>query len=337
MARTFRSASLVNYLEIAREAGLDPYCMLQRVGIDARALSDHDLQVPAERVADLLELSAEASGCANFGLRMAESRRLSDLGVIGLVVSHQATLRDVLDTVMRYRNLLNAALAMHVQQTGEIIEVKEELVDVGGAKTQVYELAVGVMSRLFGSVLGPQWRPVSAHFAHPRPKNLALHRKLFGEHIEFESEFNGLVCLASDLDRANVAADPNLARYATQFIDAMCDVGCATSVSYEVRKSIYLLLPIGGATIPRVARGLGLHGRKLQRQLAAEGVEFSDLVNSVRRELAERYLVNPAYSVTRISEMLGYGQPTSFTRWFTCEFGVPPGVWRTRAEPQKGQ
>jgi AraC-like DNA-binding protein len=226
---------------------------------------------------------------------------------------------------------------MHIEQTGEIIEVKEELVDIGDTKAQVYELAVGIMARLFGSVLGLKWRPESAHFTHPRPKNLALHRKLFGERIEFESEFNGLVCLASDLDRANVAADPNLARYAAQFIDSMHDVGSATSVSYEVRKSIYLLLPIGGATIPRVARGLGVHGRKLQRQLAAEGVEFSDLVNRVRRELADRYLANPANSVNRISEMLGYGQPTSFTRWFTCEFGVPPGVWRSRPEPQKGQ
>jgi AraC-like DNA-binding protein len=337
MAGSFRSATLVNYAEIACEAGLDPYRMLQRVAIDARVLSDRELQVPAERVAELLELSAETSGCADFGLRMAESRRPSDLGVIGLIVSHQATLRDVLDTVLRYRNLLNSALAMHIEQTRGIVEVKEELVDIGNAKTQVYELAIGIMARLFGSVLGPKWRPESAHFTHSRPKNLTLYRKLFGEHIEFESEFNGLVILASDLDRPNVAADPVLARYAAQFVDSMQDVGRVASVSHEVRKSIYLLLPVGGATIPRVARGLGVHGRKLQRQLAEEGVEFSDLVNRVRRELAERYLANPTNSVNRISEMLGYGQPTSFTRWFTCEYGVPPGVWRNRPEPQRAQ
>jgi hypothetical protein len=44
MAGTFRTASLVNYAEVAREAGLDAYRMLQRVGIDARALSDRDLR-----------------------------------------------------------------------------------------------------------------------------------------------------------------------------------------------------------------------------------------------------------------------------------------------------
>jgi AraC-like DNA-binding protein len=330
MPATIRSASLANYADVARQVGIDPLMMLRRFRIDARALRDSEMQIPVRRVAGLLEATAEESGRSDFGLRMAGQRRVSDLGVVGLLISHQATLSDVLDTMMRYRNLLNAALALHVEEAGDVAVVKEELVvDFDAPKIQSYELAVGILSRLFHSVLGPRWRPVSVHFTHARPKHVELHRKLFGERIEFDNEFNGLTLLRADLHRPNAVVDPKLARYAAQFVDSIHEVG-QTSTAHEVRKSIYLLLPLGNASMSRVASSLGLHERTLQRRLAADGAEFSDLLNGVRRELAERYLSNRSCSLTRVAEMLGYTQLSSFTRWFVGEFGAPPGVWRNR-------
>jgi AraC-like DNA-binding protein len=333
MPETIRSASLANYAEVARQVGIDPLRMMRRFRIDARALRDTEMRIPVRRIAGLLEASADESGCSDFGLRMADQRRVSDLGIVGLLVSHQSTLSDVLDTMVRYRNLLNTALVLHVEEARDVAVVKEELVvDFDAPKIQSYELAVGILSRLFHSVLGPRWRAISAHFTHARPKHVALHRKLFGDRIEFESEFNGLTLLRADLHRPNAVVDPKLARYAAQFVDSMHDVG-QTSTAHEVRKSIYMLLPLGNASISRVASSLGLHERTLQRKLAADGAEFSDLLNGVRRELAERYLSSRSYSLTRIAEMLGYTQLSSFTRWFAGEFGAPPGVWRIR-DPQ---
>ena len=334
---TIRSAALANYAEVARQVGLDPFALVRRVGIDARSLTDRDLRVSAARVAELLEAAAAEANCPNFGLRMAETRRTSNFGAVSLVISHQATLRSVLDTMVRYRNLLNSTLALHVEEIGDIVDIKEELVvEFDGPKIQSYELAIGVLSRLFRSILGDGWRPVAAQFTHSRPRDVTIHRRLFGERVEFDSEFNGLSCLASDLDRPNVAADPALARYANQFVETMHDTQ-ATSVEHETRKAVYLLMPFGNASIARVAKSLGLHARTLQRRLAEEGVEFSDLTNGVRRELAERYLVNPSYSLSRIAEMLGYGQLSSFTRWFASEFGMAPSVWRSRAGVRKAR
>ena len=28
--------------------------------------------------------------------------------------------------------------------------------------------------------------------------------------------------------------------------------------------------------------------------------------------------------------MLGYSMPSSFTRWFNAQFGMPPATWRSR-------
>jgi AraC-like DNA-binding protein len=334
MSQTIRSAALVSYAVVAREVGINPLVMLRRHDIDPGALRDGEMRIPVSRVAALLEATADASGCCDFGLRMAEQRRVSDFGVLSLLMSYQPTLWHVLDVMVRYRNLLNATLALHVEEADDIAVVREDIVvNFDAPKIQAYQLAVGTLSNLFHSVLGPRWKPISAHFTYACPKDMGLHRKLFGERIEFESEFNGLTCLLADLHRPNALADPKLAQYAAEFVDSIHQVE-NSSIAHEVRRSLYRLLPLGHASIARVASSLGLHERTLQRKLAADGAEFSDLLNGVRRELAERYLPNRSYSLTRVAEMLGYAQLSSFTRWFAGEFGAPPGTWRERNPPR---
>ena len=102
----------------------------------------------------------------------------------------------------------------------------------------------------------------------------------------------------------------------------------APGEAQDVRRSIYQLLPHGRATIEQVARALGTNPRMLQRRLDACGETFSGLLNATRRELVMRYLENPAYSLTQVAALLGYGFPSSFTRWFVAEFGQSPAKWR---------
>jgi hypothetical protein len=132
------------------------------------------------------------------------------------------------------------------------------------------------------ALLRGNWLPLSVHFVHAPPPDLGVHRRLFGPKLVFDDEFNGIVCTSSDLDRRNPAADPGLARYARQFVDTLPHAE-RQSTTQEVRKAIYMLLPLGYASISGVAEGLALNVRRLQRLLAAEGSEFQSLLTSVRR------------------------------------------------------
>ena len=329
MATFLRSASLSNYETVARQFGLNPFQLLREVGLRRSALTDPDLRIPVAAVARLLETSAARSGCDTFGLRMAEARQLANFGALSLLIAHQPTLRDVMDTIARYRNLLNESLVIHMEFSDRLVIVREEIVvEMTSPLRQSYELAVGTLFRLIRTLLGPRWQADSVNFVHAPPPDLAVHRRLFGSHVEFDSEFNGIVLAAADLDRPNPTADPALAQYATQFIETLPNSE-RTSTTHEVRKAIYLLLPLGTASITHVAENLGQNVRTLQRRLDAEGSEFSDLVNSVRRELALRYLHSKRVSLTHIAESLGYGQLSSFTRWFSGQFGAPPAKWRS--------
>ena len=329
MVAQVRAAALTNFSEVARELGYDPGAALRRAGLPPGVLHKPDQRIAAVAGVQLLEHAASATGCDTFGLRMAQSRQLSNMGVVSLLLTHQPTLRDVLATLIEYLHLLNESLAMQLEDAGKMVIVREELVSSFPARQSV-ELAIGVLYRMCAALFGERWRPDSVHFSHGAPADLALHRRLFHCRIAFDSGFNGVVCTAADLDVPNPAADPVLARYARQVVEAIPGVGRG-SMQQEVRKAIYLMLPSGRATCEAVAQGLGLSLRTLQRQLGAEGAVFASLLGEVRRDLAQQHVGNDRYSLGHVASMLGYSTHSAFTRWFAAQFGCPPETWRRRA------
>ena len=91
MKGLIRSASLTNFADVARRVGLDPARLLREFGLPQQCLRDPELKVPLDTVRQLLEVSAERADVEAFGLMMADSRWLSNLGPVGLLVREQPT------------------------------------------------------------------------------------------------------------------------------------------------------------------------------------------------------------------------------------------------------
>jgi AraC-like DNA-binding protein len=328
MSSLIRAATLKNYFEVAQQLDLNPQPLLHAVGLSRSMLADPERRIPAAAAVALLEESARVSGCETFGLRMAESRQLSDFGVVSLLLIHQPTLRDALVATMQYRHLLNELLAIHVEERGRTVVIREEFVaDVGTGSRQAIELALGALYRLCGFLLGPHWKPHSVNFAHAAPESLLVHRRVFRCATEFDCDYNGIVCDAADLNFPNPSADPAMARYVKRLVEAL-PAPTRHSMATDVRKDLYILMPMGQATIEQVARGRGINVRTLQRRLEETGETFSGLLNAVRTDLALRYMENRKYSLQVVGRLLGFASPSSFSRWFTAEFAKSPREWR---------
>lgn len=330
MVPFMRGASISRYAEVAGELGLDPRAMLRRLDIDPRILEQPELRLPADRIFELLEASAQAAGCESFGLRMAAARRLSDYGAVSLLIVHLPTMRDALMTLVRYQRMLNEALRLDIEDFDDDLSlVRETMISpTGQPQRQAYELAVGTLFHIFRGPLGPTLKPRSVHFTHAPPADGAYHRRFFGPIVEFESEFNGLGCSRVDLDAPSPTADPALALHAERYV-ATLPYAENASLTAETQKAIQVLLPFNGASIVTVAARLGLSQRTLQRRLAEEEADFSELLNRIRREHALRYLSNVRVPLSQVAALLGYTRETSFARWFATEFGVTPSGWRS--------
>ncbi|MFM7001917.1 MAG: AraC family transcriptional regulator [Limnohabitans sp.] len=333
-ALQIRAAVLSHYSEVAKRLGLNPPLMLRKVGLTPRMLSSPTQLIPLRSALALLEISAKESGCSTFGLQLAEARLLSDFGPISLLLTHQPSMRMALQTIAQYRHILNESLAMHIEDVGKTTLIREEIMsDYAGNTQQSTDMAVGVLMLIFRAILSEHWRPLTVHFTHPANSDLQVHRRLFGCSLQFDSDFNGLVCMKADMDRPNARADAAMASYAQSFIDAMPKRG-QSSLVQDVRRSVYLLLPMGRASVDQIASGLGMNVRTLQRRLDESAVSFSQLLNEVRCELAQRYITHTTHSMGRVAEQLGYSNLSSFTRWFTGQFDCSPTLMRERTADQ---
>lgn len=322
------TAVLKNYLDVTQQFNINPYPLLSNVGLCQTQLYDSKQRIPVDKAIALLEQSAKISGCESFGLYMAEQRQISDFGEISLLLSYQHTLRDAIQTIVRYRNFINNSLAIYIEEVGNTVIIREEVISTESPYSrQSTELALGIMHRFCAALLPNKWRPLSIHFTHNAPKDLSTHKRVFGCSLEFGSEFNGIVCTTAELDTANPQANTAMAEHAQRFLDILPD-DRESSMIFDIRKSIYLLLPMGRATIDQIAQTHGMNVRNLQRRLEVYKTSFSHLINDVRRNLVFRYLQNLNYSLGQVSDILGYSTPSSFTRWFISQFGIAPINWR---------
>jgi AraC-like DNA-binding protein len=331
MAALIHSASLSHFAEVARGAGLDPTAILREFGLPRRCLTDPELAVPTDAVRGVLETAAERSGVEGFGLLMAEARRLSDLGPLGLLVREQPTLRLAVEAFVHYGRRLNRALLLEIEETGDVVVLREELI-VGKSCSvrQSTELAIGVAFRTLCALLGPDWRPRRVCFAHDAPADRSVHDRVFGRRVEFGHDFNGIVCARADLDVPNPNADPAMAKYAKQLLETSLG-GDAPDMTVQVRRLAVLLLSAGQCTIDVVAQHLGVDRRTVHRHLAREGQTFTAIVDAVRRELADRYLKDRRRSLTDVSSLLGFAAPSGFSRWYRRHYSDAPSQRRARA------
>jgi AraC-like DNA-binding protein len=329
-----RASGLAHYAEVAESVGLDPDRMLARVGLSRALISDPDRFIPADAFSLLLEESARESGCEAFGLLVGATRKISGLGAFSLLFRHQRTLRDAIRVLIRYQRVLADTLLISLDEDAETAVIRTELATDRHTTRQSLEGIVAEMHSGFVTLTARQWHPECVHFVHAAPADLSVHRRIFDCPVQFESEFNGFSCTPASLDSPIAGAEPEIARYAQDSVERLAQaVGAEGSMAERVRRSLYLLLPRGQGTLEGVGANLEMHPRALQRALLREGASFGTVLNEARRELAMRHLATPSLAIEAIAVLVGYATLSSFSRWFTAEFGVAANVWRSRARP----
>lgn len=335
-APVIRSASLSGYVELATRVGLNPQAMMREAGLSPRCLDDPETPISVTAVRELLETSARVAKVEDFGLQLARGRRLANLGPLSIVLREEPTARQALDTMSRYLRLLNASLITRIEDHDDVVIIREEILTDGATSVrQSMELAVGVMYRILGELLGTQWRPRRVCFSHRPPGDLASHRAMFGPNIEFNGSFNGIVCAARDLAARLPTADTGMAPYARRFLEQALS-SSRTNTMDAARQLVAALLPGGRCTADQVAQHLGMDRRTLHRHLKADAMTFTSLTQAVRRELALRQIRDSDRPLVELAELLGFSGPSALAFWFRRQFGCTVSQWRAQAAPATG-
>ena len=130
-----------------------------------------------------------------------------------------------------------------------------------------------------------------------------------------------------------IHADPHLNHLLLKYCEAaIADrSGNVSQLRTRVENAISSLLPHGRVMVDDVSRSLGMSRRTLARKLSDEGLDFTEVLQQLRRDLAVRYLDDPKLQISKIAWLLGFSEVSAFTHAFKRWTGKTPSQMRTTA------
>ena len=130
-----------------------------------------------------------------------------------------------------------------------------------------------------------------------------------------------------------IHADPYLNNLVLKYCEAAITDrrGHVSQLRTRVENAISSLLPHGRVLVEDVARSLGMSERTLARKLSDEGLNFTEILQQLRRDLAVRYLDDHKLHISKIAWLLGFNEVSAFTHAFKRWTGKKPSQIRTTA------
>jgi AraC-like DNA-binding protein len=154
------------------------------------------------------------------------------------------------------------------------------------------------------------------------------HQRAFDAPVHFGQRTNAIVFKPDDLHRRMPGADiRRLVALREELVRIAGDAGSISLVD-RMKSEIRSNLPDGGGTVESISDALGIPRWTLQRRLAAEGCSFTNLVDLVRRDLAEQYLRQFSLPATETAFLLGYSELSAFSRAFRRWWNLSPQKFR---------
>jgi AraC-like DNA-binding protein len=335
MKPAIRSSILSGYTSLTRSLGLDPVQMLLAAQLPRGCLAERDLMLPAKAVCELLELSAQRSGLASFGLELAKHRRLSQLGTLGLVLRDQPTAGSALMALIEHAHMHNEAVAFSLETEGEFCNaVLETKLGPNVRTRQLCEFVLGAMYNISRQFFGLAERDMRVCFRHSPLASKQEYLRFFGAEPLFDFEFDGFVHKLALFERVNPLADPEFAESTRGLIDPQF---ASTPVSYadEVRRVAKLLIPKGQCSADQIAGYLGVDRRTVHRQLARDSETVSGVVDKLRQELAVTYVLDSDKPIAEIAPLLGFRSASALINWYRRTTGETPMQHRRRSLAHK--
>ena len=320
---------LLPIAQALRLHGVDPLELMAEVGIDVAKIANPDWRVPHNSFNLLMERCVEETGDEAFGLLAGEQVQPQALHGLGFAWLASDTVYDGLKRLTRFGKLVSTAADLQLLEEGELV-----VLDLGRIPLSEHfhyasrDYAIGMVTRMCSLALGDFLAPVSVQLERPSPVEAERWESMLAARVEFDSSRSCLVWYRSDIMEPLVTGDPELARANDEQTQAYLDSFVVQSTSREVVDKIVEHLPDGPPNQQQIAEALHVSNRTLQRKLKDEGTSFMDLLQDTRLQLARKYLSHPNRSVVETAYLLGFSEPSTFSRAFKRWTGVAPADFR---------
>ncbi len=322
-----RSSLLSEFPAVVRDMGGPLDEILEAAELSLEQIEQPTLLIPFDKQIRLLQIAAQRCEREAFALELARRQNLAVFGALSILVMQSGTVRQGMQLFGRYLHYSVQAVNLRAREEGELVFFTvHSPIDVASGSDQFWDHAVALLWIVVRMLCGPGWSPRSVFLQRPEPRDGDYYSRYFSAPVAFGSHESGLVFRRAALDEP-ISGQPDAM---PQQLQAYLKSSFEGDFLEQVRRVINSLLPTHDCNATTVAYCIGMRKRTMQRKLRAENTTFQAQLDRVRSELAISYLQEAQFSLTDISELLGFAESGVFTRSFRRWFGVTPSQWRDR-------
>jgi AraC-like DNA-binding protein len=320
-------------LAIARleSAGVPVAPLLRRVGLTPELIAEPEERLSVRSQIALLDEAAIAlkDDCIGFTLARAFDPR--EIGLLYYVMASSRTLGDALKRVARYSKVTNEALAFGYQEGNRLVlSLSYSGVPRHSDRHQMEFCMFGLL-RICRILTGQNLVPQHFSISHYRSEGTSEMARFVGTKVEFGADRDEFALNVDARELPLIHADSYLNDLLLKYCEAaLADRrGDMSQLRTRVENAISSVLPHGKVRAEDVARSLGMSKRTLARRLSDEGLNFTEILQQLRRDLAVRYLDDRKLHVAKIAWLLGFHEVSAFTHAFKRWTGKTPREIRT--------
>ncbi|MDP3738611.1 MAG: AraC family transcriptional regulator [Hyphomonadaceae bacterium] len=318
-------------VKLAVSTGADEAALAERSGINLEDLQDQDNRVPMAKYIALMRAAKELTGDPALALHWGEAVDLSEVSIVGLIMNAAETMGEAFVQMNRFGKL---AIDFEVEGAGpgDRFRMRMEkggvwLEDARANPNEFPELTEVGFARMTCQPRRflPKQHVLEVHVTHPAPAYRAEYDRVFQCPVVFDSHWNALrVDPAAGSHR--VALQPRyvfgvLSERAQELLNSL---ETSKSARGKVESLLMPILHTGDVGIDVIAKKVGQSRQTLFRRLKAEGVTFEQVLDELRQRLAMHYLGNKKVSVNETAYLVGFSDPTAFSRAFKRWTGKSP-------------
>ena len=303
-------------LAIARleSAGVPVAPLLRRAGLTTEVIAEPDERLNVRSQIAFLDEASKALKDDCLGFTLARDFDLRKVGLLYYVMASSPTLGDALKRVARYSTITNEALVIGYREGNRlVVSMSYSGVSRHSDRHQMEFCMFGAL-RICRVLTGQNLVPQHFSISHHRETFPEMAR-FVGTNVTFGADSDEFALNVDARELPLVHFDPYLNDLLLKYCEAAL-AGKRTGMPQlrtRVENAISSLLPHGRVLAEEVARNLGMSKRTLARRLSAEGLNFNEIFQELRRDLAIRYLDDRKLHVSKIAWLLGFREVSAFT------------------------
>lgn len=304
------------------QLGIDVDEVCERSGISPEVLDDVEARIPVSVTNRIWPVAADLHG-PGVGLHTGANVPFGPLQSLDYAIATADTVGGAIRSVVRYFILVTEGLTRIDLREGRGDE-PVVLTYNGPIPLEVRDYALSIVAWRIGRI-GAEVQRVT--FVGPTVASRREYDDVFGCPVDFHAAENALYVTAESAQKP-VGDLPGLRSVVLRELDRLLTSLDDGGVVADARNSIIALLPNGTPRLAEVASRLHMSPRTVQRRLRDNGYAFTELVDETRAKLAELHLGSSHLSVAEVGYLLGYAEPSSFTRAFSRWYDSTPAAFR---------